>query len=212
MGVEQGCWSLSLLPTLSLATCHALSCRSPFPHVLRWMKPLPTSHLLWCKLLHLPCSSQGFGAGTTLPIPLCEQTAAFNFLLHVLFSLTSHTIQGFSFKKRHSPPLPCMHISLPLSSLIAKPHMAWCPCRALRWHHRGAPCSGAAGVIYPWTQALSSCWKKNIWAISREEAHSVMKVYIKQLLYQRSWKNNFFLNSTVSFPIFFKQKLKHLSY
>lgn len=70
---------------------------------------LPTSHLLWCKLLHLPCSTQGFGAGTALPVPLYKKTAAFNFLLHVLFSLTSHTIQGFSFKK--DTPLPWMHIS-----------------------------------------------------------------------------------------------------
>lgn len=39
-----------------------------------------------------------------------------------------------------------------------------------------------------------------------------MQVYIKQLLYQRSWKNNFFLSTAVSFPIFFEQKLKHFSY
>lgn len=123
MGVEQGCRSLSLLPTLSLATCHGLSCRSPLLHVLRWRKPLPTSHLLWYTL-HFPCSTQGFGAGTMLPVPLYKQTAAFNFPFHVLFSLRSHTIQGFSFKKDtplHCPPLHA-HIPPSILSKCQIPH------------------------------------------------------------------------------------------
>lgn len=171
---------------------------------------------------HLIC----FGAPSTFPAALRAlgqaQCCLFPFIskqLHLIFHFMSFFPSGatlykaFPLKKTlPSTALPCMHISLPPSSVSAKSHMAQCPCWALPWHHREASCSGAAGVIYPWTQALSYCWKKNIWAISREEAQSVMKVYIKQLLYHRSWKNNFFLNSTVSFPIFFKQKLKHFSY
>lgn len=105
----------------------------------------------------------------------------------------------------------CTHIAIPPSSVRAKLHMCWACVSDLPWHHGGTARSGAVSVISPWTQSFSSCWKKNAWAISREEAHSVMQVYIEQLLYQRSWKNNFFKHHcTISY--FLSKSSTYFSY
>lgn len=105
----------------------------------------------------------------------------------------------------------CTHLAIPPSSVRAKLHMCWACVSDLPWHHGGTARSGAVSVISPWTQSFSSCWKKNAWAISREEAHSVMQVYIEQLLYQRSWKNNFFKHHcTISY--FLSKSSTYFSY
>lgn len=132
------------------------------------------------------------------------------FIFHLIssFPLQATLYMAFALKNTASPPCtyPFFH---PL--YVPNAACARCAWQALPWHRGGGLHSGAASVISPWTQAFSFCWKKNIWAISREEAHSVMQVYIKQLLYQRSWKNNFFKHHCIISPLFLKNKSSNIS-